>query len=197
MKKRTNDEWLNDLRADGERQAQAVDDLRASLVQRLPQILSGRLSSENPEFDTYVTSITEKTIAWVLDDLNSYERHSGFITWVFKINVRQTLSELRQLRWQGVSSGDSLPPIPSKMYDALGCDEFMQYFHQVFREELTNDQSFALRAMIMVRIPKEEVAKRLNMERCDYFKMIHDARLRLKRRLEADGWLSANRKSQK
>jgi RNA polymerase sigma-70 factor (ECF subfamily) len=197
MEQRTNDEWLNDLRADGERRAQAVDDLRAILVQRLPQILSGRLSSENPDFDTYVTSLTEKTIAWVLEDLNSYKRHSGFITWVFKINLRQTLSELRRLRWQADLSRGDLPAMPSRMYTALANDEFMQYIHQVFRDELTDNQRFAIRSMIMVRMPKEEVAKRLNMERCDYFKMIHDARLRLKRRLEADGWLSANRKSQK
>ncbi|MDD2921035.1 MAG: hypothetical protein PHQ36_02015 [Anaerolineales bacterium] len=63
----------------------------------------------------------------------------------------------------------------------------MQYIHRVFKEELTDNQRIALRSMIMSRMPKEEVAQRLGMERQDYFKMIHDARLRLKRRLESDG----------
>lgn len=64
----------------------------------------------------------------------------------------------------------------------------MQYIHRVFKEELTDDQRTAIRAMIMSRVPKEEVAMSLGMKRCDYFKMIHDARLRLKHRLEADGF---------
>jgi hypothetical protein len=40
--------------------------------------------------------------------------------------------------------------------------------------------------MVMFRMPKEEVMRLLLMERCDYFKMIHDARLRIKRRLQND-----------
>ncbi len=192
MENRTNDEWLNDLRAGGERRARAVDDLRALLVQRLPQILAGRVSSDNPDFDTYLDSVTDKTIARVLEDLNSYERRSAFITWVFKIHVRQIFSELRRLRWQEVALGKDLSAIPSQTYVRLEHDEFRQYVHRVFHEELTDNQRFAIHAMTVVRMPKEEVAKRLGMERRDYFEMIHDARLRLKRRLEADGWLSKN-----
>jgi RNA polymerase sigma-70 factor (ECF subfamily) len=197
MEKRTNGEWVDDLCSGGDRQAQALDDLRTILVHTLPHILSGRLSSDDPDFETFVDSVSEKTIVRVLEDLNSFEGRSAFITWALKIGVRQTLSELRRVRWQADLSRGDLPAIPSRMYTALANDEFMQYIHQVFRDELTDNQRFAIRSMIMMRMPKEEVAKSLGMERCDYFKMIHDARLRLKHRMEADGWLSANRKSQK
>jgi RNA polymerase sigma-70 factor (ECF subfamily) len=74
------------------------------------------------------------------------------------------------------------------MYTKLEMDEFLQYLHRILKEELTENQRIAIRAMIMSRVPKEEVAQRLGMKRHDYFKMIHDARLRLKRRFEADGW---------
>jgi RNA polymerase sigma-70 factor, ECF subfamily len=103
--------------------------------------------------------------------------------------VRQALCEFRQQRWQSNSAGEGLQKISSKIYNLLERDEFMQYVYQVFKEELTENQRTALRAMIMLRVPKEEVMRSLGMERCDYFKMIHDARLRLKRRLERDGWL--------
>ena len=45
--------------------------------------------------------------------------------------------------------------------------------------------------MVMFRMPKEEVMRLLKMERCDYFTMIHDARLKIKRRLQKDGMVSA------
>jgi hypothetical protein len=40
--------------------------------------------------------------------------------------------------------------------------------------------------MVMFRVPKEDVMIYLGMERCDYFEMIHNARLRIKQRLQID-----------
>lgn len=197
MDNRTNNEWIADLQADGDQQAQALEDLRGIIAESLPTMLSGRLSLEPLEIEAFVKSITQKTLSHVLENLNTFEGRSAFTTWVLKIGVRQTLGDVRWLRWQAIASGESLPAVPAKMYDALGHNEFMQYVHRVFREELTDNQRFAIRAMIMLRMPKEEVAKSLGMERCDYFRMIHDARLRLKRRLAADGWFTANSNSQK
>jgi RNA polymerase sigma-70 factor (ECF subfamily) len=195
MDERTNEEWMADLRAGGDRQAQALEDLRGILVQRLFPSLLEKFSAGGAHIEAHVNSIIDKTIAQVNENLDSFEGQSGFILWMFKFGVRQTLFEFRRQRWQGVSADKGLADIPSKMYDMLERDEFMQYIHRVFKEELTENQRMALRAMIMVRMPKEEVAQRLGMERCDYFKMIHDARLRMKRRLEMDGWFSRGNKA--
>lgn len=193
MGKRTNDEWIADLRAGGYRQARALENLHAIIVEGLPNALSGRLSDDDPELEIFVKSIAKKTIAQGLEHLNDFEGHSAFTTWALKIAVRQALYELRQQHSQAVSASFVLPEIPSELYDKLKGDIFMQYIHRVFKEELTDHQRTAIRAMIMSRVPKEEVAMSLGMERCDYFKMIHDARLRLKRRLEIDGWFSAKK----
>lgn len=45
MVERTNQQWLDDLRAKDERQALALTDLRA-----LPYALAGKLDSNSPEF---------------------------------------------------------------------------------------------------------------------------------------------------
>lgn len=150
-----------------------------------------------PGFEAFVKSVAGKTIVYVLEHLNTFEEQSAFTTWALKFAVRQALYELRQQHGQVVSECPALPEIPREQYDQLGRDEFMQYVHRVFKEELTDNQRTAIRAMIMSRVPKEEVATSLGMERCDYFKMIHDARLRLKHRLEADGFFSGIAKKNK
>lgn len=186
--KRTNDEWIADFCAGGDRQAQVLEDLRVVISQSLAHALSGRLPTDEPEFEAFVKSVAQKTIVYVLEHLNTFEEQSAFTTWALKFAVRQALYELRQQHGQVVSERPTLPEIPREQYDRLERDEFMQYIHRVFKEELTDNQRTAIRAMIMSRVPKEEVATSLGMERCDYFKMIHDARLRLKHRLEADGF---------
>ncbi len=195
MENRTNEEWVADLRADGDRRMQALGDLRALLAQRLSPALLGMFPPDDRGAELHINPIIEKTISRVVENLSSFEGHSAFPVWALKIGVRQALFEFRWQRWQDVSAGKGLPEIPSKLYDMLERDEFMQYVHRVFKEELTETQRTAIRAMIMSRVPKEEVAKSLGMERCDYFKMIHDARLRLKRRLERDGWFSTGNKA--
>jgi len=188
MDKRSNEEWIADLRAGGDRQARALDDLYTLIMEGLANALSERLSPDDPEPETFVKSIAQKTIAQGLEHLNDFEGHSAFTTWALKIAVRQALYELRQQHRPVVSATLALPEISPELYDKLGRDEFMQYIHRVFKEELTDNQRIAIRSMIMSQVPKEEVAASLGMERCDYFKTIHDARLRLKHRLEADGF---------
>lgn len=50
MVERTNQQWLDDLRAKDERQALALADLRALLLRGLPYALAGKLDSNSPEF---------------------------------------------------------------------------------------------------------------------------------------------------
>lgn len=157
--RRTNDEWIADLCAGGDRQAQALEDLRAIISQSLAHALSGRLSTDEPEFEAFVKSVAEKTIVYVLEHLNTFERQSAFTTWTLKIAVRQVLYELRQQHGPVVSELPVLLEIPREQYDQLEHDEFMQYMHRVFKEELTDNQRTAIRSMIMPRIPKEEVLR--------------------------------------
>ena len=57
---------------------------------------------------------------------------------------------------------------------------------RMLAEELTERQRQALTA-VMQGMPLEEVARRLGTERNALYKLLHDARLRLKGRLEREG----------
>ena len=59
--------------------------------------------------------------------------------------------------------------------------------NRVIDEELTERQRRALIMLGMQGMPMEEAAKRLNTNRNALYKLLHDARLRLKQRLQTEG----------
>jgi RNA polymerase sigma-70 factor, ECF subfamily len=52
---------------------------------------------------------------------------------------------------------------------------------------VTDRQRLAMTAVSIQGMPLEEVARRLDSNRNALYKLLHDARLRLKRRIERDG----------
>ncbi len=106
------------------------------------------------------------------------------------------MTELRRRRWRDFSL-DSLVEenedgisFPSLMID-LGPDpdaltqqsDMLQRVARLIDEELTEKQRTAMVATAIEGVPLEEVARRMNMKRNALYKLLHDARLRLKKRL--------------
>lgn len=135
----------------------------------------------------------------VLDKLNTFEGRSQFTTWVYKIAVRIALNELRGRKWRDVSleemttreesdyepswtaSNEPTPEARVTQQDA------MQRVRRIIKEELSDKQRMALMAVGANGVPLEEVAQRMGTNRNALYKLIHDARLRLKKRLEVEG----------
>lgn len=189
VNQRANEEWLNDLQCSDERRSQALADLSAIILESFPYALRGVSPPNSPDIKTLADMVAQKTLIHVQEHLSDYEGKSAFTTWVLKLAVHQTLLDLRMRQWRVVAPEHGLPDIPHDMYNELAQDKPLHRIHQIMNEELTENQRLAIRSMVMFRMPKEEVARFLGMELCDYFRMIHDARLRMKRRMQADGWL--------
>ena len=198
MEKRTNEEWIADLRASGDRQAQALEDLRAIILRGLPYAIAGRLDPNSPQSEALTEEVVQETLMRVLQYLDSFEGRSQFTTWVHKIAVRAALTELRRVRWREVplpememdDDGDSsyreMPDEGANPEEQVSQTEMMKRVNRIMMEELTDKQRQALTA-IMEGFPLEEAAQRLDTNRNALYKMLHDARLRLKKRLEKEG----------
>jgi RNA polymerase sigma-70 factor (ECF subfamily) len=199
MDKRTNEEWLADLRAGGDRQAQALEDLRAIILRGLPYAIAGRLDPNSPESEALTEEVVQETLVRVLEHLDSFEGRSQFTTWAHKIAVRAALTELRRARWREVplpememneEGGDAsyreLPDGQASPEEQVSQAEMMKRVNRIIMEELTEKQRQALMA-VMEGFPLEEAARRLGTNRNALYKMMHDARQRLKKRLEKDG----------
>jgi RNA polymerase sigma-70 factor (ECF subfamily) len=63
----------------------------------------------------------------------------------------------------------------------------MEMVERLIAEELTERQRRAIIAVVLAGMPTEEVARRLGTNRNALYKLMHDARQRLQRRLAAEG----------
>ena len=197
---RTNEEWIADLKSEGDQKEAALADLRAVIASGLPYALSKYLSPDNPQFQSLAEEVTQDTLLRVLDHLDTFEGRSRFTTWVHKIAVRIALTELRRRRWRDFSldslveeneEGVSFPSLmidPSPNPDTLTQQsDMMMRIGRLINEELTEKQRQAMVATAIEGVPLEEVARRMDMNRNALYKLLHDARLRLKKRLANEG----------
>jgi len=196
---RTNIEWLTDLRTPGPDREAALADLRAIILSGLPYALANWLSPTDPQFNDLAEDVVQETLMRVLDRLDTFEGRSQFTTWVHKIAVRVVLTELRHRQWKDVSLDEVLEdaedhaaqrempdsaPGPERLAEQA---DMLARVQRIIMEELTDKQRRAMMAVGVQGMPMEEVARRMGMERNALYKLMHDARLRLSRRLLREG----------
>lgn len=198
---RDNQTWIGDLQASGEQRDHALADLRTILLRVLPGALARWLSLETGHFDAFLEDTIQETLMRVVDRLDTFEGRSQFTTWVYKIAIRIALNELRHRKWReisldGLEEGDEPDEMPSERFassdphpeSALERKDAIILVKRVFEEELTPRQRAAMMAVNVKGVPMEEVARRMGTNRNALYKMMHDARLRLKGRLEREGF---------
>jgi RNA polymerase sigma-70 factor (ECF subfamily) len=196
---RTNEEWVEDLRAAGPRREAALDDLRQVLANGLRRGLIGQVDTNAPEFETQVDDFVQEALLKVLDNLDSFAGRSLFTTWANKIALNVGLTELRRKRWRDTSldhltqtdDGDFTPsfvadpgPRPEELTERR---ELLAYVNRLIAEELTEKQRTALTAAVVQGKPLSEVAFLMNSNQNAIYKLLFDARQRLRRRLAEDG----------
>jgi RNA polymerase sigma-70 factor (ECF subfamily) len=199
MATRSNEKWVSDLRAEGPTRESALADLRDVIQHGLPYAVSRWVSQEDPLFAPLVDEVTQETLLRVMDQLGSFEGRSMFTTWVQKIAVRIALTELRRKRWQDSSLDELLAGEGSPTRSALMADhaagpasiveqaDTLASVRRILEQELTPRQRQALVLLAIQDVPLEEATKILKTNRNALYKLLHDARLRLKRQLKAQG----------
>jgi len=196
---RTNEMWVADLRSDGTAREAALADLRQIVENGLPYALSRWVSPTDPLFSPLVEEVTQDTLVRVLEQLDTFEGRSMFTTWVQKIAIRIALTELRRKRWHDSSLDELLEtdgsPAPSGLMadrapgpDAIAEQrDMIAHVRRVLEQELTPKQREALVLLGIQEVPLEEAARQLKTNRNALYKLLHDARLRLRRRLKSEG----------
>jgi RNA polymerase sigma-70 factor (ECF subfamily) len=193
MTERTNQEWLTDLQ--GPDQSQAIADLRAFLVRGLGYALASYSAVD----DATIEDLVQDALLRILGALDSFRGESKFTTWAQKIAVRVAFTEMRRRRWQDVSmdgiiDAHDLDFVPDMMVDkSAGPAQqatqriFLETLHRLIDTELTDKQRQAIVATQIHGLPMEEVARRMGTNRNALYKLLHDARQRLKRKMEEEG----------
>lgn len=193
MAERTNEEWLAGLR--GPARDGALADLRAFVVRGLRYGLANRSDVDEANLEDFAQDALLK----ILDALDTFRGESKFTTWAQKIAIRVALTELRRKRWQdmsldGIIDAQGLDFVPDMLVDTTaGPDQqavqrqFLTTLRRLIATELTDKQRQALVAVRIHGMPLEEVARRMGSNRNAMYKLLHDARQRLKSKLEDEG----------
>ncbi len=195
---RTNEQWVADLRADGLAREAALADLRVVLGNGLRRGLIGQVDTTAPEFDVLIDDFVQDALLKILENLDTFAGRSLFTTWANKVALNIGLTELRRKRWRDMSldglmqtdEGEFTPsfvadpgPRPEELTERR---ELMTYVNDLINEELTEKQRTALTAAVIQGRPLSEVAYMMNSNQNAVYKLVFDARQRLRRRLAED-----------
>src|ERR687898_62838 len=187
VKESSNDQWLVALR--GPNRDEALAELRVALMRGLKAALGGQASRVESSVEDFV----QEALIKILDNLDSFRGECRFTTWAQKICVRTAFAEMRRSRWRNVSLDELISqPEGSTAADpqldperAATQTMIMEKFRRFIDEELTDRQRTALLATLD-GMPLEAVADRMNTNRNSLYKLLHDARKRLRRRMSAE-----------
>jgi RNA polymerase sigma-70 factor (ECF subfamily) len=190
---RQNEQWIIALSSQGADQAIALAELRDYLRTRLPGCL--RQYGEVPA--DLIEDVVQEALLRVLDRLGDFEGRSRFTTWCVSLAARIAMTELRRHRWRDVSldalleSGalepSSQPDGSDTPEDRLSQSKITRALQSLIDESLTERQRIATVAE-MCGLPQEEVGRRMGTNRNAVYKLVHDARRKLKSGLEAQGF---------
>ncbi len=204
MSKRSNDEWLAELEPGHPNHQHALADLHQILVNGLRRGLLGQVQTAAPEFDSQAEDFAQEAILKILEKKETFAGLSQFTTWAHKIAVSIALTELRRKRWQDNSlegltaaeSGDFTPgfladqtPTPESATERA---ELLGRVERLILQELTEKQRTALIASVIKGGSTEDVARQMNMKPNALYKLLHDARVRLKKALDKEGLTPAD-----
>ena len=200
---RTNDEWLQDLRAAGEPHDAALADLRESLRQSALFCLR-RHAHEVRDFSAddiaaMAEDAAQEAIVALLERLDAFRGEARFLTWASKFGIGYATILLRKRQWRDVSL-DRLPDgwdAPAEV--AIAQDgwahpelaaqrqEIWQIMQAAVREDLTEKQRLVFNYILIHGVSTEVVAPQLGITPGALYKLTHDARRKFRKALERRG----------
>ncbi len=197
---RENAIWMRDLQAGGPVQAEAITDLRGLLLWGLTTSFQARGALDQ----AFVEDVVQQALVHILAHLDQFQGRSRFTTWAMAVTVRLVMSALRRKRWQDVSL-ESMTELSERMpaWDRDDTTSPAQHAEQhamvetlrrLIDEALTDKQWVAMTAELG-GMPLEEIARRMDSNVNAVYKLLHDARQRLKHGLETAGYTAEDVRS--
>jgi RNA polymerase sigma-70 factor (ECF subfamily) len=186
----TSSDWVNRLSSDDPASREsAISELRQILVRALGRTLTERYGSELP-----IEDIVQDSLVKILDSLDKFAGRSQFVTWAISLATRVGLTELRRSRYRDVSldaaAGDTLRVALTDKSETVAANSDRQHIlmtlNDLIEAELTDRQRVAILALLD-GLPVEEIATRVGSKRNAVYKLVHDARMKLRIGLERAG----------
>jgi RNA polymerase sigma-70 factor (ECF subfamily) len=190
----TNEDWIKALTPPPEEQA--IEQLRTYLLKGLKSVL---YKNVDRGLNDFCEDITQDSLLKILDNVDTFRGESKFTTWAMKIAVREGYSELRRKRYDDISLEQYSSYDPDEKdaveieHEQAGPDQIthesilVQKVMKIMEKQLTDKQKKVLQHLMIDQIPMTVVADIMGSNRNAIYKLVHDARLKLRKSLEAEG----------
>ena len=193
---RSNAEWCRLVADRGAAGEAARQELRALMVSAIRRVLRARGAAEDLSED-----LAQEAMMRVSRRLDHFRGESRFTTWALAIAMRVAFDELRRARWKDVpldalaaedTQGPPAESPPGRSPErAMARHRVLASLSEAIDRDLTERQRAVLRAELE-GMPQAEIAMRLAMTRNALYKLSHDARRKVRARLEAAGITAAD-----
>jgi RNA polymerase sigma-70 factor, ECF subfamily len=191
--------WLSRLAAGGGERQAAEGELHARLV-RIASAEVRRRSASTPvtgqELDDLAHQAAADAMLAMLAKLGDFRGESRFTTWAYRFVILEVSSKLGRHYWRH-------PPVAldagqwERLPDRFGIDPvrhaesaaMLAEVRRVVRDELTEHQRRIFTAIVVDGIPLDALAAKLGLRRNATYKVIFDARRKIRQSLVANGYL--------
>jgi RNA polymerase sigma-70 factor, ECF subfamily len=204
MSHRSNADWIIALDGAGDEQAAALTDLRTYLLRAALFTLQRALHYvghlESSSLGQIAEDCAQEALTTIVQHLHEFRNESKFTTWAYAFAVNTALTAARRERWAPVAvdrilDGSETPPSPTRDEDgppdperrALQV-EMVAAIRDGIEQHLTLKQRQVLRALVFEEVPLDEVVRHWGSNRNAVYKLVHDARRKLKAHLEGRGF---------
>ncbi len=191
-------EWLRDLRADGAPRHRAVGRLhelllkvaRSEAARRRPNLPDAVVS----ELDDLCVQAASDAVMAVTRKLDTFRGASRFTTWACKFAILELSTRVRRRAWRGraVEADESvwqrLADASPSALQGIEHRELLDALQRAVREDLSARQRLVFQAAVLDDVPIDVLAERLDSSRGAIYKILHDARRKLRQALIHAGY---------
>jgi RNA polymerase sigma-70 factor (ECF subfamily) len=194
-------EWLLALGSSGRRRDQALDRLHGLLLRAARAELRRRAAQTptGPELDDLAYHAAADALLAITGKLNQFRGESRFTTWAYKFVIFEVSGKLARHFWRS----PAVPMEPedwARLPDRLGLDpaadaqsrELVGALRRAVQDELTQRQRRVFTAIVLDGAPLDAVAAELGSSRNAVYKIMFDARRKLRASLVANGYLDGD-----
>ena len=176
-------DWVARLTGEATRE-DAISELRDYLVRGLAAAMRSRYNGRLQADD-----VVQDAIIKIMASLDQFQGRSRFTTWAMTVAIRVSISEMRRRHYRDVSVESLTKTDQSPLQLAVDSAEPVENFldrqtllrkmQTLIDTELSDRQRIAIRCLLE-GMPVETIAEKLGGNRNAMYKVIHDARVKLR-----------------
>lgn len=182
--------WVRDLGSTGSAREEAVGRLHALLL-RVARAEAARRRPLLPEtivseLDDICVQAASDALVAILRKLDEFEGAARFTTWACKFVILELSSRLRRRAWRGreiasdPTTWERLTDAAPSAQQSLEYRQVLDVLDRAVEEDLSERQRLVFSAAVLEEVPIDVVAERLGSTRGAVYKVVHDARSKLR-----------------